>query len=343
MGDDNEAIRSAQGDEREAVSRTGGTYEGCQPSAPSDARGLEAVVPCYKPFTAWRPLEGGAILFKESKNCREVKIPCKMCIGCRIERQEMWAVRCFAESKMHERNCFITLTYDDENLPTGGSLSYRDFQLFMKRLRRRNAGTPIRFFMAGEYGEALSRPHYHALLFGFDFDDAVPVSSMRSVGGLKQSAELQECWGHGMCSVGEVTYASARYCAAYVLKKHRVTGEDDDHYKRIDERTGEIVEVLPEFAQMSLKPGIGAAWLEKYWKDIYTTGANAMILNGQRKPVPSYFHQLMEGWDPMFMESYNWDRERRALEKWEDNTPERLKVREECHTAQVNFNKQRYL
>lgn len=301
-------------------------------------------MPCYKPVTAWQPLAGGAVLFYEEKNCRTVTIPCGQCLGCRIERQESWAVRCYAESKMHAKNCFITLTYDDANLPQYGSLCYNDFQLFMKRLRKKRNAEKIRYFVAGEYGEQLERPHFHALLFGVDFDDdSVPLSSVRSIGGLKQSAELSRLWGKGLCSIGEVTYASARYCAAYVLKKHRVMSPDDVYYKRVCATTGEIVDLEPEFARMSLKPGLGATWLEKYWRDIYTSGANAMIVNGSRKIVPGYFSEIMRLKEPMFMESWDWDRERRALEAWEDNTPERLEVKEACKKAELNFNKERML
>lgn len=300
-------------------------------------------MPCYKPFKAWQPLAGGAVLFVEAKDCRTITLPCGQCIGCRIERQEMWAVRCYAESKMHEKSCFITTTYDEKNFPRHGSLNYRDFQLFLKRLRKARAPDKIRYFVAGEYGEQLQRPHFHALLFGCDFPDREPLNSVRSVNGLHQSGELQRLWGKGLCSIGEVTYASARYCAAYVLKQHKKSSEDDAHYKTVNYTTGEIVELEPEFAKMSLKPGLGAAWLEKYWRDIYLSGANAVVINGTRKTVPSYFHSLMRKRDPMFMESFDWSREAKALEQWEEYTPERLEVREEVKRAECNFNRERNL
>ena len=72
---------------------------------------------------------------------------------------------------MHTSNCFITLTYAPEHCPKDMSLNYEDFQLFMKRLRKRYTGKTIRFYMAGEYGESFDRPHYHACIFGFDFED----------------------------------------------------------------------------------------------------------------------------------------------------------------------------
>lgn len=271
----------------------------------------------------------------EKKDTRTVTIRCGQCIGCRIERQEMWAVRCFAESKTHANNCFVTLTYDDEHYPLHGSLNYKHFQLFMKRLRKDRP--PFRFFMCGEYGEQLGRPHYHALFFGLRFDDAVKCNSLYARTDVYTSEDLSRVWGKGFCTIGEVTYASARYCASYALKKHNVMGDDDPHYKKVDPITGEIVDLLPEFARMSLKPGIGQSYLERYWSDMYETGHKAIIVNGSKKLIPRYFDDKMREMRPIFMEDYDWNREKEALERAEDNTPERLAVREQVKLASLNF------
>ena len=88
----------------------------------------------------------------------------------------MWALRCMHEAKLHDRNCFVTLTYDDLHLPPHGSLRYRDIQLFHKKLRRRVGA--FRFFLCGEYGEQLGRPHYHACYFGMFPPDAKRLRSL---------------------------------------------------------------------------------------------------------------------------------------------------------------------
>ena len=93
---------------------------------------------CYRPLTAFKPLDGGPVTFFEKPNSREIQLSCGQCIGCRIRKRENWAVRCYCESKMHQDNIFLTLTYDDEHLPSDGSLNYRHYQLFMKRLRKRS-------------------------------------------------------------------------------------------------------------------------------------------------------------------------------------------------------------
>ena len=78
-------------------------------------------------------------------------------------------MRCLHEASLYDNNCFITLTFNDEYVMP--SLDKSIFQKFMKRLRRMFPDARIRYFMCGEYGDKLSRPHYHACLFGFDFPD----------------------------------------------------------------------------------------------------------------------------------------------------------------------------
>lgn len=292
---------------------------------------------CYRPAVAWKPLEGGAISFREIKNAREIKIKCGQCIGCRIERQEMWAIRCFAESKMHEKNSFITLTYSEENYPQYGSLRYADFQKFAKRLRRRVG--PFRFFMCGEYGEELQRPHYHALLFGLDFADKCKCNSIRSSHDIYRSETLEKLWPFGFSSIGEVNYATARYCATYAVKK--INGDRaKDHYARVVTETGEIVQIEPEFAQMSLKPGIGFAWLERYWRDLYTVH-DAVIVDGKKKRIPRYFDKKMDDLVPLLMDDTEFRRFQNAEKFADDNTRERLEVREQVEIARRNFNQER--
>ena len=100
-------------------------------------------MPCYYPLTAYRSKQGRdpktgkwPVVFnvKDGYSDLEVKIPCGQCIGCRLEKSRQWAIRCIHEASLYDRNCFITLTFDDEHLDPHKSLNKRDFQLFMKRL-----------------------------------------------------------------------------------------------------------------------------------------------------------------------------------------------------------------
>ena len=131
-------------------------------------------MPCYTPLKGWRSqerTESGkrAITFRLREGYADmpVDVPCGQCIGCRLERSRQWAVRCMHEASLYENNCFITLTYNEDHIPSDGSLKKDHFQKFMKRLRKK-FGAGIRFFHCGEYGAELSRPHYHAILFNFD-------------------------------------------------------------------------------------------------------------------------------------------------------------------------------
>ena len=166
------------------------------------------------------------------------KLPCGQCVGCRLERSRQWAIRCMHEAQMHEDNCFITLTFNPESLDDRSnpwSLDVRDFQLFMKRLRKKY-GAGIRFYHCGEYGELNKRPHYHACIFGFDFPDKRLWKVTNSGHRLYISESLDELWPFGFCTIGNVTFESAAYVARYIMKK--VNGDAAaDHYEWIDEDT----------------------------------------------------------------------------------------------------------
>lgn len=294
---------------------------------------------CFRPIVAFKPDDGGPILFSERKGYREIQIPCGQCIGCRIRKREEWAIRCYCESKMHRDNHFATLTYDDEHLPADGSLDYSHFQLLVRYMRRKFG--KFRFFMCGEYGDNFGRPHYHALFFGLNLPDLVKCNSVHSSCDVFTSETVSKLWGRGFVSFGSVTYESARYCAVYTTK--RVTGPAAaDHYTRVVPATGELVCVSPEFARMSLKPGIGLPWLTKYWRDVYARGELYFPLQDKRKPVPRYFDSMMDEIAAEVMDDITFDRWYEAQKYAEHRTRERLEVREAVALSRQSFNRERY-
>lgn len=220
-------------------------------------------------------------------------IPCGRCTGCRLDKARQWSVRCMHEARYHEHNSFITLTYADEHLPADGGLSLSDWQGFMKRLRRRteyHTGGRIRFFGCGEYGETTLRPHYHALLFGYDPPDKERIAVSAKGYPRYNSDLLTEIWGKGHTEVGSVTHESAGYVARYTMKK--VNGDRAaDHYLRPHPFTGKLHQVRPEFGVMSKKPGIGSQYVEEFKSDFYPS--DFIIVDGRKTPVPRYyFNQL---------------------------------------------------
>ncbi len=309
---------------------------------------------CLSPIKAWRShtandsgKRGLSFNPKDSYRDLPVKIACGQCINCRIEHSRAWALRCVNEAQLHQDNCFITLTLNDENLPANASLDVELFQKFMKRLRKKIYPQKVRFFHCGEYGSCdpdnpkhieqygiskLGRPHYHALLFGFDVSDKILISERDGI-KLYSSPMLEKIWGLGFVTVGEVTFESAAYCARYIQKK--INGSlKDDHYKRTFTKTGEIVDVKPEYTTMSRRPGIGAKWLEKYKTDMYPKGFTT--IKGKKILPPRFYKELLEKIDPALAKKSQVSRINNTADtQTNDDTLERVKARFEVRKQQI--------
>jgi len=255
------------------------------------------------------------------------------------------------EAQMHTQNCFITLTYNDDHLPSDQSLHHRDFQLFFKRLRKKYEHLKIRYYMAGEYGENYGRPHFHACIFGWQPSDLKPWKKTGD-SQLYRSQELESLWvdnngnSIGFTSVGSVTFESAAYVARYIMQKQNserlnpTTGKPYNAvYDYINEKTGEIIKKTPEYNKMSLKPGIGANWIEKYMYDVYPKGEE--IIRGNKKVLtPKYYDkQFKKIADPYIFDEMLYIREKNAKLKADDNTPERLEVKRQVMAAGLKLKK----
>lgn len=289
---------------------------------------------CYHPISAYQCADG-SIVFQERKRFDTVKslsLPCGQCIGCRLERSRQWAMRCMHEAQLHQHNCFITLTYDDTHLPSDKSLDYRDFQLFVKRLRKKFGNSKIRFYMAGEYGENFGRPHFHACVFGHDFHDKKLWKRTPSGSLIYRSPDLEALWPFGYSSIGDVNFESAAYVARYIMKK--ITGKGaSEHYTELDEETGEITKRKPEFNKMSLKPGIGYEWYKKYRSDVYPH--DYVVIRGQKVKPPKFYDKKYKSDYPYEFDELIYKREKSAKLNFADNTPERLAVKEQVTQAKL--------
>jgi len=207
------------------------------------------------------------------------------------------------EASLYESNCFITLTYDDEHLPWANSLNVRDFQLFLKRLRKKYSHQKIRFYHCGEYGERHGRPHYHALLFGFDFPDKIHLG-IRNKLPVWRSPSLEKLWNKGRSEIGSLTFDSAAYVARYILKKH-VDPHNNVHELR-----------EPEHVTMSRRPGIGKPWLDKYQSEVYPR--DSVITRGMPTKPPRYYDLQFELSNPEGMDAV---RRGRTLTRATSNRP----------------------
>lgn len=273
--------------------------------APDERRhpALGEQVPCFTPLKAYRASGGGVVFSaREGHSDRPLEVRCGQCIGCRIDKSREWALRCVHEAQLHARNSFVTLTYRPEvtwhkgvryGLPEDGSLDVRHWQLFAKRVRKEIG--PFRYLHCGEYGDANFRPHYHACLFGLDFrDDRVLWRDQRGI-RTYTSPSLEALWGHGFCTIGELTWQSAAYVARYTLKK--VNGDRAlEARRRINLETGEEYYVAPEYVTMSRRPGLGSEWFSRYADDVFPS--DECIHEGKRYLVPEYYMRTLEQVDP---------------------------------------------
>lgn len=312
-------------------------YLALEVRATAGAHNLYLPVTCYSPVTAYRSrvLNPETGRFGISFNSKDghidlpVKLPCGNCIGCRIARSQMWAVRCMHEAQLHDRNCFITLTYSNDHLPEDYSVHVRTWQLFMKRLRKSLGGKKIRSFACGEYGDQDNRPHYHALLFGHDFNDKCLLKKTRDGNPLYTSSLLQKVWPYGHSTIGNLDYKSAAYVARYCMKK--INGSKaDDHYWRLNPLIKQMVRVQPEFATQSRRPGLGATWLERYKTDAYPS--DFVIMDGKKMKPPRFYDQRLTEEE---LEETKRRRKLFALGRRSDNTPARLKQRETVQQAKL--------
>lgn len=248
-----------------------------------------------------------------------------------MKRASDWEIRITHEAQLHTANCFVTLTYARNELPQHGSLSHREYQLFMKRLRKAHA-TGVRFYMCGEYGPETQRPHYHACLFGIDFPDKQPTKKSHSGHQMYESKTLDQLWKHGKATIQDLVPETASYCARYIMTKP--LGESAKHaHEHLDTETGEIIKKRPEYAAMSLKPGIGAQWLNLYRNDVYKHDY-VIARNIKRRP-PKFYDRKQEQHNPAQFEQLQHQRELNARKTYADQTPERLAVRETVHKAKI--------
>lgn len=326
-------------------------------------------MPCYYPIQAYnltgcRTETGKQVfVFSESEvSGRAYKvqnIPCGQCIGCRLKRAKNWAIRCMHEASLYDSNCFITLTYDDKHLPKDGSLNKVDYKNFMKRLRfafkghnevieydkngNKKVTYPIRFYHAAEYGSKNFRPHHHALLFNFDFDDKQLLYTKKGKSGYKHyyySPALAKLWTCGFHIISDCNFETAGYVARYITKK--VTGlYSMTRYAKIesvDKQTGEIREFMqPEFSTMSNRPGIAARAFESVREDIYPK--DYLTYKGAKLKPPPYYDNLLEKVDETMVEAV-----KRARVRWyeehksdKEYTPKRMTAK--CNILMKKINK----
>lgn len=240
-----------------------------------------------------------------------IKLPCGRCVECQRKRSAEWASRCLLEAREYKDNCIVTLTYRE----TDGILHKRDYQLFLKRLRKKIFPQKIKYFCAGEYGKKGARPHFHIIIFGYRPKDLI-LQTRDGIGTqLYSSRELESLWGHGFISVGDLSYKSCLYSAKYLQKSV---------YDKCKKEG-----IQPPFLAMSKGIAANAAYKVDY-------NVDRIYINGKAYIPPRYFDKLQER-EGVDLSEVKEKRKRSDiyLRNWSTNIPSIDEVRESENTERV--------
>ena len=192
-------------------------------------------------------------------------VPCGHCAACRIAKKREWTIRLLNEKSYWKESVFVTLTYNDENLPSDGGLHKEHLQGFFKRLRKcLGADKRIKYFACGEYGDRHGRAHYHAIIFGC---------------GLGDSDKIAAAWPFGFTKVDLITMYRLQYVCGYVQKK--LSG---------DARKAVYGSKQGPFQLQS--QGLGRRYVEDNKRDLLHDGC-IETFTGQKFGLPRYYRKVL--------------------------------------------------
>lgn len=339
--------------------------------------------------------------------CDYIEIPCGRCTECKKSYARDWSVRCYHESLCHDVNCFLTLTIDSlankkfiENIEKSykngtnkyckhcqkGNKYFKypiDYSLnkvliydWLKKLRDtlyRRYKITVRYFGVGEYGSQNDRPHYHILLFGYNFPDCKEYHTFNaelSKKGVQMriSEELTELWPYGYSYIEDLNMSACLYVAKYCMKKIKFFDSEDlydYYYGREPEflymskgncqsnRCKFIDNIIQDRELKSLRDfnnkycyycnktrgGLGFNWLWKYLYDVKKL--KYIVIDGKKFPIPKYYKNLINLTDDNFydlLRTENIYYVNSLLETDPDrNSIERCEVRKKIAKAKNNF------
>lgn len=262
----------------------------------------------------------------------DFRVPCGKCLPCQKKRRSDWSFRLQQEYMYSDSALFITLTYNDLNIPRTKegyqTLYKKDLQNYIKRLRNdhvsyvskqlqipkkevKNVSKPIRYYAVGEYGSKTRRPHYHILLFNYEIANLSPISLQWK--NTKNNTKM------GHVDIGTVSQASIDYVTKYMFKP---LGRKDKRVK--------------PFSLMSKKPIIGHAYLEKFgaWH-IQNEQLQVRDLNGNIRRLPKAFLRRLF--------TNKEDRLKLSLESYQEYKDAKVKEFERLLETHYNNDKASYL
>ena len=231
---------------------------------------------CANPTLCYIEQDTGKRLFRswdkasdQIKQTDRLVFNCGKCLFCRKKNSLELARRCVLHASLYEQNCFITLTYDEDNLGEN-KITYSDIQKFKKRLRKKLQPKKVEIFNVHEYGKN-GRKHWHLVIFNHDFTDK-ELFTVKNGNRIYTSQTLKELWPCGHNTIGEVTEASALYQAQYTQKDIKNGNTNNDRKAK------------------SNHSGIGRGFFLRNFRQILSLG---YIPFGKTKmPIPRYFEKL---------------------------------------------------
>lgn len=299
---------------------------------------------CTSPKKAWLPINSDqdnkkTLLFKPPVVTKlhlyeNIETPCNHCVACEKLRSLRTAIQLACElNTTPGESWFVTLTYDDENLPNDFSVHKDHLQKFIKKLRKWRTKTNhignFRYLSQGEYGGKFQRPHYHLAGFNLTLPDLRSVASKGSYPAF-ESEQITKIWGHGNVHLIRLCFENCLYIAQHHIDE-KVDNKVKTHETPIRHPvTNKLIKIRnTEFSTRSSKPGIGKDFFEKYFSDIYP--CDYMINKGQKMPVPRYFDKLLKDQAP---EIYEGIKQQRS-EKVEEKTPAQNRYQDKFNRAKL--------
>lgn len=270
------------------------------------------------------------------------QFPCRKCLPCRLNIAREKALRAIHEASQHEYNIFLTLTYNNENVPQ--KLEYAHFRAFIKSLRQHIArdfqkqvnNNPklknitmtearktayLSYMVTGEYGDETKRPHWHAIIYNYRPRDTKQWRKSETGHQIYTSQTLSKIWNKGYIEYGNVTMDSAGYVARYSAKK-LCHGQDGTHkYDPIH--------------QTSTKRAMGKTWIEKYYKQTFAHGY-CSLKDGTRTKIPRYYEDWFKQTHPDQYIEYYEGKKQEIIQKQQQKSR-----KEEINFISTIMNKQR--
>lgn len=227
-------------------------------------------------------------IYKDGVPCYEIGVSCGKCARCLERRKMEWSFRMGVEMQRAKCAYFVTLTYNQDNVPMTkrglktltphddirdkNGRKRDDLSLFFKRLRSRQARSKtitwehvfnnlrkddkILFFGVGEYGSERKRPHFHAIIYN------------------ASEKHIYDSWNLGGVHCVKANEATIMYCMKYLDKR---LGKKQDKRK------------TPEYNTMS--EGIGKSYIDKM-KNWHRKNLDVLFVTtngGIKVPMPKYY------------------------------------------------------